>query len=87
MSLTSARARAIGKQGALSKHARHDPRPTLAKARAVFEDRFIREVDPNLTLDPDERARRVSYARRAYFVGLALKSAESRRARAKRGAR
>jgi hypothetical protein len=32
-------------------------------------------------LDPIELARRVSHAKKAYYVGLALKSAQARRAR------
>jgi hypothetical protein len=41
--------------------------------------RFEREVDPDGTLDPAERARRAENARKAYFASLALKSAVSRR--------
>jgi hypothetical protein len=41
-------------------------------------DRFDRQVDPDGTLPPEERARRAAHARRAYFQGLALKSARAR---------
>ena len=41
--------------------------------------RFEREVDPDGTLSPDERARRAESKRRAYFQRLALKSARARR--------
>lgn len=57
-------------------------RTNTAPARAAFLDRFEREVDPDLTLDPAERARRAEHARKAYFTGLALKSAKARRQRA-----
>jgi len=50
-----------------------------ARARAAFLDRFERQVDPDHKLPPDERARRADSARRAYFVNLALKSAQARR--------
>ncbi len=44
-------------------------------------ERFEREVDPDGTLEPAERARRASHARSAYYSGLALKSAKARRLR------
>lgn len=52
-----------------------------APARRAALDRFEREVDPEGTLDAAERARRVEHARKAYFTGLALKSARARRNR------
>jgi hypothetical protein len=62
-------------------HARYDSRAITAPARAAFLDRFEREVDPNGTLLPAERARRAEHARKAYMTGLALKSAQARRKR------
>lgn len=50
-----------------------------AKARQAFADRFEREVDPDGLLDPFERAKRATNARRAHFQRLALKSAQARR--------
>ena len=52
-----------------------------AHARAAFLDRFDREVDPRGELEPAERARRAENARQAYFLRLALKSAQARRVR------
>ncbi|HET6920509.1 MAG TPA: hypothetical protein VFI46_13735 [Jiangellaceae bacterium] len=52
-----------------------------APGRAAFFDRFEREVDPDGVLTPAERARRAEHARKAYFAGLALKSAQARRKR------
>ena len=69
-----------GRIGAFEQHARHDARETTAAARAAFLARFERQVDPTGSLPPDERARRARFARRAYFVRLALKSARARRA-------
>lgn len=50
-------------------------------ARAAFNKRFDDEVDPSRSLPPQERARRAESARKAYFMRLALKSAQARRAR------
>jgi hypothetical protein len=49
-----------------------------APARAAFLSRFEREVDPEGTLDPVERARLAEYARKAYFARLAFASAKAR---------
>ncbi len=59
-----------------------DAAARTAPARERFLDRFEREVDPDGTLEPAERARRAEHARKAYFTGLALKSARARRQRA-----
>lgn len=59
-----------------------DPTAATAPARAGFHDRFVREVDPDGVLPPDELARRVEHARKAYFTRLALKSAQARRRKA-----
>ncbi|MEX0666328.1 MAG: hypothetical protein WD598_16360 [Acidimicrobiia bacterium] len=64
-----------------SRWARQDPKAGTAPARAAFLERFDNEVDPNRELPPDERARRAQHARKAYFAGLALKSAQARRRR------
>lgn len=53
---------------------------TLA-ARLAFNSRFEREVDPDNTLVPAERAKRAEAARREYFARLAYKSARARRRR------
>ncbi len=56
-----------------------DPSARTAPARQKFLDRFEREVDPDGTLPPAERARRAEHARKAYFTRLALASAKARR--------
>ncbi|MBO2456550.1 hypothetical protein [Actinomadura violacea] len=53
-----------------------------ATARRAFLDRFEREVDPDGTLTPEERARRAENARKAHFKRLALASARARSNRA-----
>lgn len=50
-----------------------------APARKALLVKFEREVDPDGILDPAERARRAEHKRKAYYVGLSLKSARARR--------
>ena len=73
-----------GRIGAHVQHSLCDPRITSSAARRVFLSRFEKEADPDGTLDPTERARRASHLKRAYFLRLALRSAEVRRQRARR---
>jgi len=64
----------------LAAHALHAQGGTnTAPARKAFLDRFDRQVDPDGTLDPAVRAKRAEHARKAYFLALALKSAQARR--------
>jgi hypothetical protein len=59
-----------------------DPSERTRPARESSLRRFEDEVDPDRRLPAEERARRAEHARRAYFTGLALKSARARRLRA-----
>ena len=61
-----------------SKWANTDPVEGTAAARKAALDRFEKQVDPDGTLPPAERARRATHARKAYFTKLALKSAQAR---------
>ena len=70
--------------GAHILHAKYDPRETTRAGRAAFLDRFEREADPDGVLNPDERCRRASHLKKAYFLRLALKSAKARRRRTQR---
>lgn len=64
----------------IAAHSQHAQGQTsTGKARAAFNDRFERQVDPDGALPADERARRAEHAKRAYFQKLALKSAKARR--------
>ncbi len=74
-----------GRIGAHALHARYDPRETTRSARAAFLDRFEREADPEGILPPHERTRRAGHLRKAYFSRLALRSAQARQRRARRG--
>jgi hypothetical protein len=68
-----------GRAGAHAMHSRNDSKAVSQPARDAFMARFEREVDPDRTLDPAERTRRATHARKAYFTRLALKSAKARR--------
>jgi len=69
----------------MAAHALHakvsDPAAHTAPARAAFLSRFEREVDPEGVLEPEERSRRAEHAKKAYFLRLALASAEARKKR------
>ena len=47
-------------------------------ARAAFNARWEREVDPYGVLNAAERSRGAEHARKAHFTGMALKSAGAR---------
>lgn len=51
---------------------------TAPGTRAMLQ-RFERQVDPDGTLPPEERAKRADAARKAYFGRLALASAQARK--------
>jgi hypothetical protein len=48
-------------------------------ARLALEDKWLREVDPDGTLPPAERATRAKNLRAAHYKRMALKSAQVRR--------
>jgi hypothetical protein len=75
----------IARIAAASRWSREDPKDPngpLPRARRAFLDRFEREVDPDGVLPAEERTRRATAAKTAYFARLALKSAQVRRRRA-----
>lgn len=75
-SLTASQRALRARVAAFSLHAQGG---TSTKAgTAAFLARFEREVDPDNTLSPDERARRAALARRAYMSRLALKASRAR---------
>lgn len=79
--LTPEERRQRARLGGLTTAARHDAKAHTEPARKEFLARFEREVDPDGTLDPEERRRRATAARKLYFAQLAFKSARARRAR------
>jgi hypothetical protein len=66
-------------------HSLYDSRELTANARAAFQDRFDRQVDPDGVLPEAERRRRAECARKAYYTALAAKSAKARRQRRRSG--
>ena len=72
----------LGRIGAYRMHSLYDARETTKAARAAFNTRFEDEVDPERILDPADRAARAASARKAYMLGLSMKSAKVRRERA-----
>ncbi len=81
--LTPAERSLRGRIGAYVLHSRYDSRELTKAARAAFESKFEREVDPDGVLPLEERLRRAEMARRAHYARLALASAEARRKRAR----
>lgn len=77
--LSPERAATIGRIGALILHSRHNSKDITSKARQAFLSKFERDVDPDGKLEPEERARRAGFARKAHFARLALRSAEVRK--------
>jgi hypothetical protein len=83
MSLTPEDRRKHGRIGALVMHSLNDTlvvsAPGRLAARAKLDERLLADVDPDGSLPGAERARRLGYARKAYFSQLALRSAKARR--------
>jgi len=79
--LRAQRSRA-GKIGASSRWATGDGREGTRKARNAQQRGFEDQVDPDRTLAPEERARRVAHAKRVHFTNLSKKAAAARRAKA-----
>jgi hypothetical protein len=72
-----------GRLAAFESWAKTDNRSArTAPGRAALLAKFEKQVDPDGTLPPAERARRAEYVRRAHFTRLSLKSAKVRRQRA-----
>lgn len=55
-----------------------DRRAATAPARSGFRTRFEREIDPDGTLPPEERARRTNAAIRAHMLTLSARARASR---------
>ena len=62
-----------------------DRSAAMQPARDGMYRRFEDQVDPDRVLAPEERAKRVENARSAHYQRLALKSAQSRRAKKDQG--
>lgn len=66
------------KIGANARWAFHDPFEGTKAARAGFDDKFLKAVDPDGVLSPDERVKRAQRLKRAHMLALAQKSARVR---------
>jgi hypothetical protein len=60
-----------------------DRRVAMEPAKRGFRARFERQVDPDGTLSPQERAVRTDMAIKAHMASLALKSSRSRQRKRK----
>ena len=77
----------IQRLGGLAVAAKHDPLVYTAKARQVFKERFLDEVDPDGSLrkkNPKEAQRRAEAARKLFYARIAYASVKSRAAKRKR---
>jgi hypothetical protein len=81
MALTPAQRKLRAQIAANTRWSREDPAPTAARGHAGLLARFEREIDPDGTLSPQERARRTRAALRAHMKRLALRSSQARAAR------
>lgn len=59
-----------------------DRTAATAAARQAFHDRWEKQVDPEGKLDPAERSVRAAHAKSAHYARMALRSAQTRRAKA-----
>lgn len=81
MPLNPAQRKLRAQIAANTRWSREDPAPTGARGQAGLLARFEKQVDPDGTLSPEERARRAEAARKAHMQRLALASAKARSAR------
>jgi hypothetical protein len=80
--LTAAQRRMRSSLASLTRWANEDdPAAAMRPALNGFLTKFEREVDPDGTLDPEERTRRAQAARKAHMRRLALASSRKRAAR------
>ena len=77
---------AAARIGGLSLHIDGDSYAIAARARAGLQAKFEREADPDGTLAPEERARRVELVRRRHYARVGLKAAKTRRTKSRRAA-
>ncbi|MEV0881757.1 hypothetical protein AB0I85_28495 [Micromonospora echinofusca] len=76
-------ARISGRAGGYTSWANtSDPAARMAATWRGRSARFERQVDPDGTMDPAERARRARQAEAAYMARLSLKAAQARKAKA-----
>jgi hypothetical protein len=74
----------IGAYAALAKHGRAAMTEAARSANPSSDDYWRAKVDPDGQLSEQDRRTRAADAKRAYFYGLALKSAQKRQRSAER---
>lgn len=80
MASTSSERRLAAQVSAYSSWAQTENRTARTQpARDALLRKFEQQVDPDGTLSPVERDKRVQAARKAYYASLALRSARARR--------
>lgn len=79
MPLTPGQKKAHRRAGGLAVHAKYGTDAIVARARAGFMEKFLREVDPDNRLPEPERHRRAHMALRAYMNKLSVKAIQARR--------
>lgn len=82
--LTPEQRRLRAQIAANTRWANDDPKAGTRHARAGFEARFERQVDPDGVLDPKERRRRAHAALKAHMARLAFASSKARARKAGR---
>lgn len=70
------------KTGAFTMHSRHSIEATTAAGLAAANDRFVKQVDPDLVLPEGERMRRAAAARQAWMTKLSFRARQARMAKA-----
>lgn len=78
MAMTAEQRAMRARVAALTRWANEDPAEQMRKARAKFDERFEKQVDPEGILPEAERIRRAQAARRSYYQQLAFKSSRAR---------
>lgn len=76
--LTPSQRSTAARRAAYALHARYGSDVIAARARAGLHRKYERLVDPDLTLDPRERAKRAQYAIQSHMSALSLKASQKR---------
>ena len=69
----------MGAYAAMAKHGRSEMTAAARAAGPSSADYWLKRVDPDGVLSDVERQTRAADRKRAYFAGLALKSAQARK--------
>ena len=84
MTLTRAERVLLARAAAHTRWAKDDPRAAMAEVRAKAREKLAREVDPDGTLPPAERERRVDALQKAQFARMQAGRARALEAKRRR---